>query len=39
VKVEVGFWSEAMSFDSNGKEFYHHFAFDELTPTTWTIPM
>jgi hypothetical protein len=39
VNVEVGFWSEAMSFDSSGKELYGHFAFDELTPTTWTIPM
>lgn len=31
-------WAEATSFDSSGNEFYHHFAFDDLTITTWTLP-
>jgi hypothetical protein len=35
--VEVDGWAEAMSF-SGGRVLYHHFAFDELTPTTWTLP-
>ncbi len=36
--VRVDIWSEAGSFDSSGNEFYHHFAFDVLAITTWTLP-
>lgn len=36
--VQVISWSEAMSFDSSGNEFYHHFAFDDVGITTWTLP-
>lgn len=36
--VRVDSWTEAASFDSSGNEFYHHFAFDVLTNTTWTLP-
>ena len=38
VNVEIDVWSEAMSFDSNGIELYHHYAFDMLTPTNWILP-
>ena len=36
--VDIGSWSEAESFNSDGSLKYHHFAFDEVTATTWTIP-
>ena len=36
--VQLISWSEATSFDSSGNEFYHHFAFDDVGITTWTLP-
>ena len=35
---DLGGWSEASSKDPGGNELYHHFAFDQITPTTWTVP-
>jgi len=37
--VEIDVWAESMSFDFNGNEFYHHFAFDTVAYLeTWTLP-
>ena len=36
--VGIDGWSEAMSYDSNGNELYHHYAFDSIDSSTWTLP-
>jgi hypothetical protein len=36
--VGVMAWSEAESVDPQGNVLYHHFAFDPVADTTWTIP-
>lgn len=39
VPLEVGSWSEAESYDSDGTLKYHHFAFDRVIDGgIWTIP-
>ncbi len=35
---DLGGWSEASSEDLSGSELYHHFAFDQITSTSWTVP-
>jgi len=36
--VPIGAWSEAESYDGNGKLVFHHFAYDPVAASSWTIP-